>query len=122
MGLGQALLAGVSLAPAAAYGATLAVSTFGGGVYSLSFTNNKLAIAQQTNGCGTTPAWLEYYNDTQSLYCFDESWSGGGTMAQYKVGSDGKLTIAGQAKTSGNDVHGKLYGGSDGKGFIASAQ
>ncbi|EAA31090.1 hypothetical protein GE21DRAFT_8546 [Neurospora crassa] len=119
------LLVGLALAPSA-LGATLLVSHFSGPVYTLSLTTSgttgKLSITSQAGGCGTTPAWLEYYNDTKTAYCFDESWTGSGVITQYNVGSDGRLTQSGQTRTSGNTVHGKVYGGSDGKGFIATAQ
>ncbi|KAK3349785.1 Lactonase, 7-bladed beta-propeller-domain-containing protein [Lasiosphaeria hispida] len=120
-----AFLAGLGLAPAV-HGATLVASHFAGGVYSLSLTttgsSGKLAITSQASGCGTTPGWIEYYSDSKTLYCFDESWNGGGTNAQYSVNNDGRLTLAGSTKTTGNSVHGLLYGGADGKSFIATAQ
>ncbi|KAK0707979.1 Lactonase, 7-bladed beta-propeller-domain-containing protein [Lasiosphaeris hirsuta] len=120
-----AFLAGLGLAPAV-HGATLVASHFAGGVYSLSLTttgsSGKLAITSQASGCGTTPAWVEYYSDSKTLYCFDESWNGGGTNAQYSVNNDGRLTLAGSTKSSGNTVHGLLYGGPEGKSFIATAQ
>lgn len=119
--LGSILLAGASTVQ----GAALVASTFAGGIYTLSLTEGsspKISIAGQTNGCGSTPGWLDYQSDDKQLYCFDESWSGKGQMAQWSVDSSGKLTLVGTAQTSGNDVHGTLYGGSNGKSFIASAQ
>ncbi len=120
----QLLAAGI-LVPGA-LGATLIASHFAGGVYTLSFTGGNtsgtLAITSQTNGCGTTPGWIELYSDTRKLYCFDESWSGSGVLAEYSVGNDGRLSITGSAKTTGNSVHGLLYGGADGKGFVATVE
>ncbi|KAK4118789.1 putative isomerase YbhE [Parathielavia appendiculata] len=109
-----------------ACGATLIASHFAGGVYTLSFTGTNssgaLSITSQTNGCGTTPGWLELYSDTRKLYCFDESWTGSGLSAEYSVANDGRLSLTGQIRTSGNSVHGTLYGGADGRGFVATAE
>jgi len=119
------LLAGIALAPGA-YGATLIASHFAGGIYTLSLAANNgsgtLSITSQTNGCGTTPGWIELYSDTRKLYCFDESWTGSGVNAEYSVANDGKLTVTAQTKTTGNSVHGLLYGGTDGRGFVATAE
>ncbi|KAK0710323.1 Lactonase, 7-bladed beta-propeller-domain-containing protein [Lasiosphaeria miniovina] len=123
--LGKSLLAGIGLVPSV-LGATLIASHFSGPVYTLSLTvtdsSGKLTQTSQATGCGNTPAWLELYSDTRKLYCFDENWNGAGVITEYSVASDGRLTSSGQVKTSGNTVHGSLYGGSDGRGFIASAQ
>lgn len=118
------LLAGVALAPGA-FGATLIASHFSGGVYTLSLTGTNtsgtLSISSQTKGCGNTPAWLQYYSDSRKLYCFDEFYSNG-VLAEYSVANDGRLSSTGQGKTAGNSVYGRLYGGSDGRGFVATAE
>ncbi|EAQ85563.1 hypothetical protein CHGG_09577 [Chaetomium globosum CBS 148.51] len=119
------LFAAMALAPGT-LGATLIASHFAGGIYSLSLaTSNSsgtLSITSQTTGCGTTPGWLQLYADSRKLYCFDESWFGSGNSAEYTVANDGRLTSTGQLKTTGNSVHGLLYGGSDGRGFVATAE
>ena len=120
------VLAALGLAPMGTLGANLLVSHFSGKLYSLSFTQNgSSGTLQQTGeftGCGTTPGWIEYYSDTKQLYCFDESWFGSGQIAQYSVANDGRLTLTASARSTGNSVHGLLYGGSDGKGYIATAE
>ncbi|KAK4097743.1 putative isomerase YbhE [Parathielavia hyrcaniae] len=109
-----------------ACGATLIASHFTGGIYTLSFTGTNssgtLSITSQTSGCGSTPGWLEFYSDTRKLYCFDESWMGSGLNAEYSVANDGRLSLTGQIRTTGNSVHGGLYGGTDGRGFVATAE
>ena len=119
------LLAGIVLAPGA-LGATLIASHFAGGIYTLSFTGGNtsgtLSTTSQASGCGTTPGWIELYSDSRKLYCFDESWSGSGVIAEYSVANDGRLSLTGTIKTSGNSVHGLLYGGTDGRGFVATVQ
>ncbi|KAF2260317.1 putative isomerase YbhE [Lojkania enalia] len=124
----QALFASLGFAPIA-LGATLLASHYTGGLYTLSFNSNTtstgasaLSITSQATGCGELPGWLELYPQDKTLYCFDESWYGSGYIASYSVGSDGKLTLTGQTPTTGNDVHGLLYGGPDGKSFVATAQ
>ncbi len=123
--LTHTILAGISLVPAA-LSATLLASHYNGQIYTLSLTtsgtNGSLAITSQATGCGTTPGWLELYSDTKTLYCFDESWQGSGFIASYSVGPDGKLSLTSQLTTTGNDVHGLLYGGPDGRSFVATAQ
>ncbi|KAK0628778.1 Lactonase, 7-bladed beta-propeller-domain-containing protein [Bombardia bombarda] len=119
-------LLGIGLVPTGVFGATLLASHYNGQLYSLSLTTTgstgKLAITSQSTGCGTTPGWLEYYSDTKQLYCFDESWTGSGYIAQFTVADNGKLSMTSQLRTSGNDVHGLLYGGPEGKSFVATAQ
>ncbi|SPQ23521.1 f0ef33f1-9d1a-4983-8101-d9ba0d9569e1 [Thermothielavioides terrestris] len=119
------VLPAIALAPSA-FGATLIASHFSGGVYTLSLagtnTSGTLSITSQTTGCGATPAWIQYYGDTRKLYCFDETWNPPGVLAEYSVGSDGRLNLTGKAKTAGNTVYGRLYGGADGRGFVATAE
>ncbi|KAK4150433.1 hypothetical protein C8A00DRAFT_18029 [Chaetomidium leptoderma] len=119
------LLAAIALAPGA-LGATLIASHFAGGIYTLSLAGSNssgtLSITSQASGCGVTPGWIELYSDTRKLYCFDESWMGSGSTAEYSVANDGRLSVTGQLKTSGNSVHGQLYGGADGRSFVATVE
>lgn len=121
------ILATLSILPTVfAATSTLLVSHFSGAVFTLSLKtqglNGTLAITSASGGCGTTPTWLQYYADTKKLYCFDESWQGYGTIAEYNVSTDGSIIVNGQAKTTGNDVNGVLYGGPDGRSFVATVE
>ena len=124
----HALLAGVAVLPTTfAATATLLASHFGGAVFTLSLTTGgngtgSLAITSAAGGCGSTPTWLTYYSDTKKLYCVDESWQGYGTIAEYNVSTDGSLVVTGQALSTGNDVHGTLYGGPNGRSFLATVE
>ncbi|CAG8974780.1 hypothetical protein HYALB_00000392 [Hymenoscyphus albidus] len=106
----------------------LLASHFNGAIFTLSLEtdtsgdNGKLSLVSASGGCGSTSTWLQYYSDTRALYCWDESWQDYGTMAEFNVSVDGILTVSGQARTTGNDVHGILYGGPKGRSFIASVQ
>ncbi|KAL2173288.1 Lactonase, 7-bladed beta-propeller-domain-containing protein [Thermothelomyces heterothallicus CBS 202.75] len=118
--------AALALAPGA-LGANLIASHFSGTVYSLSLTSSSnstgtLSVTSETDGCGATPAWLQLYSDTGKVYCFDESWLGSGSSAEYEIADDGSLTLTGTLQTTGNSVHGALYGGADGKGFVATVE
>lgn len=125
------LLAGLSFVPASlsaptASTATLLAAHYTGKLYTLTLTTSgstgSLTVGSPVTGCGSTPAWLQLYPEDKTLYCFDESWMGSGSNAVYSVGSDGKLTLKSSARSSGNSVHGLLYGGSDGKGFAATVE
>jgi 6-phosphogluconolactonase (cycloisomerase 2 family) len=119
------LVAGLSLVPSA-LGASLIASHFSGKVYTLNFSQSgstgSLSVVAEASGCGSIPAWLQLYPEDKKLYCFDESWYGSGTIAQYNVASDGRLSVGVSFPSAGNDVHGVLYGGSNGKSFVATAQ
>lgn len=120
-----ALLAGIGLAKGV-LGVNLIASHFSGGIYTLSLTttgtSGTISVTSQTNGCGTTPGWIELYSDTRKLYCFDESWTGRGQHAEFNVQNDGRLSLASSLQVSGNSVHGILYGGPDGRSYIATAE
>lgn len=109
----------------------LLVSHYSGQIYSLdlsvSGSTGTLKSTSSTGGCGKMPSWLTLDSATGNLYCFDESGAGqqgfsGGVVTSYTVNTDGSLQQSGQAKTAGGDVHGSLYGGSNGRGFVATAE
>ncbi|KAK1068749.1 hypothetical protein LTR74_005407 [Friedmanniomyces endolithicus] len=107
-------------------GTNLFVSHYSGKVYTLTYQpssngkNGTLSIDNSVAGCGNMPSWLTLDHTSKSLYCFDES-SNSGVVSSFDVtGATPKLT--GQAKTSGGDVHEWLYGGSDGQGFLSTAE
>ncbi|PVI03899.1 putative isomerase YbhE [Periconia macrospinosa] len=102
----------------------LLASHYTGQIYTLDFNAqaSTLTSTGSVGGCGRLPGWLEYYSSDNTVYCFDESWFGSGFIASYNISSSGALTQFQQAPTTGNDVHGLLYGGADGKGFVATAQ
>lgn len=125
LGITRTVLAGLGLAPSA-FGAALLASHYNGHLYTLSLTtsgsNGTLSIVSNTTGCGITPGWLQLYPEDKTLYCFDESWQGSGFIASFSVADDGRLNLTGQLTTTGNDVHGALYGGPNGKSFVAAVE
>lgn len=128
MHISSIAITALGLAPSV-FGANLFVSHFSGTVYTLSYTpatngNGTLAIKSSTTGCGRMPSWLSFDSPTKSLYCFDEtgSWGGGSVVASFSVNGDGSLKQSGQAKSTGGEVHGSLYGGVNGTSFVAMAE
>lgn len=129
--LAQMAAAGAGLLPGV-LGANLLVSHYTGNIFSLSYAapsggagNGTLAVTSSVAGCGSMPAWLQLDSASGTVYCVDEgsaAWGGSPVVAAFSVANDGRLKPAGSAKSSGGDVHGWLYGGSDGKGFLATAQ
>ena len=120
-------LAIASLVPSA-FGANLLVSHFSGSVYSLSYkegtvdSDAALLVKSSVQGCGKMPTWLTLDSANGTLYCFDEESTGSGVVSSYAVANDGSLKLSGSAQTVGKDVHGWLYGGDDGKGFVSLAE
>ncbi|KAF7536398.1 hypothetical protein G7054_g4568 [Neopestalotiopsis clavispora] len=124
------VLSALGLVPIA-FAEKLLASHYTGQVYSLDLAVNgstgTLKSTSSTGGCGKMPTWLELDSDTGTLYCFDESGAGqqgigGGVATTYTVNTDGSLKQTGQAKTKGGEVHGSFYGGSDGRGFVATVE
>lgn len=105
-------------------GAKLLVTHFSGPLYTLDFnpSSSSLKISSQASGCGQIPTWLTLDKESRTLYCFDESWYGSGVLSQYTVKSDSSVSLVASASTPGNSVHGALYGGSNGKGFVVTSE
>ncbi|EJT75796.1 hypothetical protein GGTG_05726 [Gaeumannomyces tritici R3-111a-1] len=121
-----ALLA-LALGQAAAQTTNLVASHFSGNLYSLSYTASgggagRLAQTASQRAGGTWPAWLTYDGASRTLYTVDEANWVGPVFTEFKVAADGKLTKGAASPKSGGELHSTLYGGQDGKGFIAGAQ
>ncbi|KAJ4298994.1 hypothetical protein N0V90_004238 [Kalmusia sp. IMI 367209] len=104
---------------------------FSGQIYTLdlafqSSTKGTLKVIGNTTGCGVTPTWLHLVEETDTVYCIDESWQGSGVLTQWSLGSKfektGALTLTGSAATPGNSVHGFTYGGPDGRSYIITSE
>ena len=124
--LTSVLLSGAALLPQA-FAAKLLVSHFSGPLYTLdltlsSATSGSLKISSTAGGCGNIPTWLTLDKLTNTVWCFDEDWNGSGVISQYTINDAGVLTLTGSGATPGNSVYGALYGGPDGKGFVATSE
>ncbi|KAL1856892.1 hypothetical protein VTK73DRAFT_8215 [Phialemonium thermophilum] len=110
-----------------ALAANLLVSHYSGNLYSLSLGtegggNGTLSIQQTLRAGGVMPSWLTLDAASGSLYVTDESNFGGSSLTQLSVSADGTLQTGAVARASGGELHSCLYGGSDGKGFLAAAE
>jgi hypothetical protein len=114
----------LSLLPAAASAeSTLFVSHYNGNLYTLTLSDSRaLSISSQVSSGAGMPAWITLDFEGKKLYVPDEAGRGAPKMGQFSIGAGGKLTMTGQVQTPGGELHSDLYGGSDGKGFIAAAE
>jgi hypothetical protein len=107
-------------------GANLLVSHYNGNLYSLSLTTSgatgTLSIKQTLRAGGSMPSWLTLDSTSGTLYVTDESSYGSPVLTSVAVAADGTLRTASTARSNGGELHSTLYGGSDGKGFIAAAE
>lgn len=112
----------LGLLPTLTQGANLLVSHFSGSIYSLSLdpSSNSLAITSQLSGVGGMPSWITL--DSDMLYVNDESKVNDPKLSALRVSPDNTVQVEGTAAGSLGQVHNTLYGGVDGKGFIAVAQ
>lgn len=101
--------------------ANLWATHYSGTINYLTFTDS-LALTHSIQSGNKSPSWITYDNATETLYIAGESSdASAGNLVSFAVGEDGALTDSkkGLAPTSG--VATALYGGKDGKGFIAIA-
>ncbi|RKU44040.1 hypothetical protein DL546_005382 [Coniochaeta pulveracea] len=68
------------------------------------------------------PSWLTLDRDGGKVYVTDESTYGSPVLTVVPVSADGTLGSPTTARANGGAVHSILYGGSDGKSFIATAE
>jgi hypothetical protein len=118
--------AATSLVLGLAWCETLFVSHYDGQVYTLQLTNNSagqytLAQSSVITACGGLPSWLTYDAANSNLYCTDETMYGSASVSSFKASAQGVLSNTVKATTPYGGVANTLYGGSDGKGYIATA-
>jgi hypothetical protein len=113
----------LALAPAS-YASTLYASHYDGTVNLLTFNDStkSLSLTQALTSCGSMPAWLTYDATNRELYCTDENYfSSSASISSIAVASDMHISVDAKATTPSGGVANILYGGSDGKGYIAIA-
>jgi 6-phosphogluconolactonase (cycloisomerase 2 family) len=102
---------------------SLLVSHFSGRLYSLGLSDGgQLTLTSQASGGARMPSWLTLDADSKTLYVTDEVTYGTPFLTAFSVGDGGALTQKAQGRTPGGELHSTLYGGADGKGFIAMAE
>lgn len=108
----------------AAAATNLYATHYSGTINHLAFNDDSLALVSSTKTGQTLPSWITYDAAGKKLYIPDENFltaNEGGILVSYSVDANGALTKAGNASTPQGGVATVLYGGEDGKGFIANA-
>jgi hypothetical protein len=112
----------VSLFGGFAAAQNLYATHYSGTVNYLTFSGSSLTLTSSTRSGNTLPSWITYDGAGKALYVPDENFSfGTGTLVSFSIGANGALTQTGKATTPQGVVATTLYGGTDGKGFIANA-
>jgi len=102
---------------------SLLVSHYDGNLYSLSLSDSgALTVTGQSATGGRMPSWITLDKEDRTAYVTDEYGSGRPVLAAFNIGADGKPTKKGEAQTPGGELHSCLFGGADGRGFIAMAE
>ncbi|CAN9100490.1 unnamed protein product [Alternaria alternata] len=107
----------------AASAANLWATHYSGTINYLSFENNALTLSKSSPTGNNLPSWITYDNAGKALYIPDEVFYGasGGNLVSFAVGNNGTVTAGGKGSTPLGVVATALYGGADGKSFIANA-
>ncbi|KAF1841915.1 putative isomerase YbhE [Cucurbitaria berberidis CBS 394.84] len=113
----------LSLFGSVASAADLWATHYSGTVNHLTFSEGTLKLGSSTPTGNRLPSWITYDGPGKALYIPDEVFYGapGGNLVSFSIGNNGTLTAAGKAPTPLGAVATTLYGGADGRGFIANA-
>lgn len=118
----QSLL--VPLFGGAAVAANLYATHYSGTVNHLTFNNGSLTLVSSEKTGQTLPSWITYDAAGKNLYIPDENFVSEqeeGVLVSYSIDANGVLAKTGNTTTPRGGVATVLYGGKDGKGFIADA-
>ncbi|KAJ4992991.1 hypothetical protein SVAN01_01343 [Stagonosporopsis vannaccii] len=97
---------------------------YSGTINHLTFSNNSLALVSSEKTGQTLPSWITYDSVGKNLYVPDENFvdpASNALLVSYSVDAKGALTKAGNATTPRGGVSTTLFGGKDGRSFIANA-
>jgi hypothetical protein len=103
--------------------ANLWATHYSGTLNYLSFNGNSLALTSSGPTGNNLPSWITYDNAGKALYVADEVFYGanGGNLVSFSVGNNGTVNATGKGPTPMGVVATTLYGGPDGRSFIANA-
>ncbi|KAH8732343.1 Lactonase, 7-bladed beta-propeller-domain-containing protein [Phaeosphaeriaceae sp. PMI808] len=106
----------------AATAANLWASHYSGSINYLTFTGKSLTLTSSTKTNNNLPSWITYDNVGQALYVPDEVFQGPstGSLVSFSITNNSTLTAGGKGTTPQGSVATTLYGGSNGRGFIAN--
>jgi 6-phosphogluconolactonase (cycloisomerase 2 family) len=112
------------LLPGAAWAASsLLVSHYNGNIYTVTLSDaGQLSITSQISSGQRMPSWLTFDSTAKVVYSTEESTSGNLILASFNVAADGKLSQKASARAPGGELHSTLYGGADGKSYLAAAE
>lgn len=108
----------------AAAAADLYATHYSGTINHLAFNNDSLTLVSSAKTGQTLPSWITYDAAGRKLYIPDENFANEqekGLLVSYSIDTNGALIKAGNTTTLRGGVATVLYGGKDGKGFIANA-
>lgn len=115
----------VALFSVGAGAATLYASHFSGTINTLDFNSNSdtLTLSSSAATGNALPSWLTYDAAGKALYIPDETFQGAssGSLSSFSIDSNSALKATGKAPTALGVVATTLYGGTDGRAFIANA-
>lgn len=116
-------LISATLLGAGASAATLYASHYSGTLNTLSLDGNSLRLANSISTGNKLPSWITYDSVGKAVYVPDEVFYGAssGNLASFSVSNTGTLSATGKGPTAMGVVATALYGGVDGKSFIANA-
>ncbi|KAH7371567.1 6-phosphogluconolactonase [Pyrenochaeta sp. MPI-SDFR-AT-0127] len=103
--------------------ANLWATHYSGTVNYLTFSGGNLTLSSSTRTGNKLPSWITYDGPGKALYIPDEVFYGqqSGNLVSFSIGTNGTLTATGKGTTPLGVVATTLYGGADGRGFIANA-
>jgi hypothetical protein len=113
-----------SLFSGAATATTLYASQYSGTISHLTFDNHSLELVSSAKTGQALPSWITYDAAGKKLYIPDENFideKANGVLVSYSISADGALVKAGNATTPRGGVATTLYGGKDGRKFMANA-
>jgi len=107
----------------AASAANLWATHYSGTINYLTFSGKSLTLTASSKIGNNLPSWITYDSAGQALYIPDEVFYGPstGSLVSMSIGNNGSVKATGTGITPQGVVANALYGGADGKGFIANA-
>lgn len=108
----------------AAAATNLYAAHYSGTINHLTFNNNSLTLVSSAKTGQTLPSWITYDSAGNKLYVPDENFvdpTSSAVLVSYSVDKNGALTKAGNTTTPRGGVSTVLFGGKDGRSFIANA-
>jgi hypothetical protein len=103
--------------------ANLWATHYSGTLNYLTFSGKSLTLTSSSKVGNNLPSWITYDSAGKAIYIPDEVFYGPstGSLVSMSIGNNGTVKTIGTGITPQGVVANALYGGADGKGFIANA-